>query len=131
MRRLLWNLCLVVAASFNYASVSLLLIVWNLDLLYYLPLVFIISCMIGVLVVDITRSIIYAYACMAIGHIIAIAIFLSPYLIFEESVQRTNVAVMAVLNSLVKVFLVSAIIYFFGAILGCFVGEKLLERIQT
>jgi len=87
--------------------------------------------MIGVLVVDITRSIIYAYASMAIGHIIAIAIFLFPYLIFEESVQRTNVAVMAVLNSLVKVFLVSAIIYFFGAILGCFVGEKLLERIQT
>lgn len=83
--------------------------------------------MIGALVVDITRSIIYAYACMAIGHIIAIAIFLFPYLIFEESVQRTNVAVMAVLNSLVKVFLVSAIVYFFGAILGCFLGEKLLE----
>jgi hypothetical protein len=131
MRKLLWNLCLLVASSFNYASVSLLLIVWNLDLLYYLPLVFIISCMIGALVVDIAKSIIYTYACMTIGHIIAIAIFLFPYLIFEESVQRTNVAVMAVLNSLVKVFLVSAIVYFFGAILGCFVGEKLLERIQT
>ena len=131
MRRLLWNLFLVVASSFNYASISLLVIVWKLDLLYYLPMVFIISCMIGAVVVDITRSIIYTYTCMVIGHTIAIAIFLFPYIVFAASVQRTNAAIMVVLNILVKVFLVSAIVYFFGAILGCFLGEKLLEQIQT
>lgn len=80
--------------------------------------------MIGALVVDITRSIIYTYTCMVIGHTIAIAIFLFPYIVFAESVQRTNAAIMVVLNILVKVFLVSAIVYFFGAILGCFLGEK-------
>jgi hypothetical protein len=68
---------------------------------------------------------------MVIGHIISIVIFLFPYIVFAESVQRTNVAVMVVLNTLVKVFLVSAIVYFFGAILGCYLGEKLLEQTQT
>lgn len=130
MRRSMWVLFLLGASSLNYASVSLLVIVWRLDIFYYLPMVFIISCMIGALVVDITKSIIYTYTCMIIGYMITIATFLLPYVIFAESVERINLAIIAVLNTIVKVFFISAIVYFLGAIVGCFLGEKSLEQTQ-
>ena len=122
---------MVAASSFNYAGASLLVIVWSLNIFYYLPMVFVISCMIGAIVVDVRRSIIYTYTCMVIGHMIATVMFLLPYIIFAESVGRVNVAIIVVLNTLVKVFLISAILYFLGAMLGCFLGEKSFKQIQT
>lgn len=127
MRRSIKHLGVVIACCFNYAGACLLIILWRIDIFYYLPIAFIISCMIGLLIVEIERTVIYTILCMVIGNAMAAAILLSPSVIFKASVGEVNIASFLVLSSIGKLFLVSAVVYFLGAIFGCFLGEKTTE----
>jgi len=49
-------------------------------------------------------------------------------MIFAEDVGSTNVASYLVLSSIAKLFLISVTVYFLGAALGCFLGEKISEQ---
>jgi len=118
------HLGVIVASSFNYVGACLLILIWKMDIFIYLPIAFAISCMIGLLVVEIERSIIYTIACVIMGHAMAAAILLSPHTIFQASVGEFNIAGTVVLGSIGKLFLVSAAAYFLGVIFGCFLGEK-------
>ena len=127
----LWDLGLVSASIFNYASACLMIILWEFELLYYIPIAFAISFMIGFLIVDVKKSVIYTYASMVLGNGVAIAAFLTPYVIYKESTLATNFAATIVLSVIAKLFMVTAIVYFLGAMLGCFLGEKSIKKMET
>lgn len=123
---LMWNIGVIIASSLNYAAANLLIIIWGIDLFYYSLVIFILSVMIGTIVSNITKSIIYAYTSMVGGLLIASTIFFAPYMMFGESVERFNIAAIVFFSFLAKVFLVSVVLYFLGALLGCFIGERAL-----
>ena len=122
---LLWSIGLIITSSLNYAAANLLIIIWNLELHYYLLMVFILSVMIGILALDISKSIIIAYASMIGGLLIASTIFLQPYVIFAADVVRFNFAATVLFSFLAKIFLISAVLYFLGAVLGCVLGRRI------
>lgn len=123
-----WIAGLIIASSLNYAAANLLIIIWRIELFYYLPMVFMLSVMIGALILSVSKSIICAYSSMIGGLIIASTIFLAPYVIFAEDVVRFNIAATVLFSFLSKVFLVSVVLYFLGAILGCILGRRILGQ---
>lgn len=92
-----------------------------------MPMAFAISFLIGFLIVDIKKSVLYTYLSMILGKGLAATVFLAPYLIYQESVIATNYAAVVVLSVIAKLFVTTAIVYFLGAMLGCFTGEKVVE----
>lgn len=125
---LMWSAGLIMASSLNYAAANLLVIIWGFELHYYLLAVFIISLLIGALALNIQKSIIIAYSSMFGGLLIASAIYFAPYAIFAESNVRINLSATVLFSFLAKIFLVSAVLYFLGAILGCFLGEHVISQ---
>jgi len=123
-QRSITHLGVVVASCFNYAGAGLLIILWKIDIFYYLPIAFIISAMIGLLIVEIERSIIYTIVCVVVGNVMAAGILFSPYIVFAESAGSINIASLLIFGSIGKLFLVSVAVYFVGVALGCFLGEK-------
>jgi len=123
----LLHLAIIAASSFNFAGTCLLAVIWNINPFHYLLVIFAISVMIGAVMVDIDKAIIYTYASMGIGIAIAAAVYLAPYILLEEPVYRMNAALMVFFGTLGKVLIFGLIIYFLGALLGCFLAEKSLE----
>ena len=99
-----------------------------MDIFYYLPIALIVSCMIGLLVVDIEKSIIYTLVCVVVGNAMAAGMLFSPYIIFAESAGSVNIAGTTIFSSIGKLFLVSIAVYFVGVVLGCFLGEKTIHQ---
>lgn len=126
-QRSITHLGVVVASCFNYAGAGLLVILWKMDIFYYLPIAFIISCMIGLLIVEIERSVIYTVVCVVVGNAMAAGMLFAPYLIFAAGVGSVNIASLLIFSSIGKLFLVSVAVYFVGVILGCFLGEKTIQ----
>ena len=127
----MWSAGLIIASSLNYAAANLLIIIWRFELSYYLLMVFILSVLIGTLVLNIQKSILVAYASMFGGLLIASAIYFAPYVIFAESTVRINLSAIPLFSFMAKVFLVSAVLYFLGAIVGCSLGQHVIRRDQN
>lgn len=123
----LWNIGLVSASVLSFASACLMILLWNLELLYFMPIAFAISFLIGFLIIDVKRSVLYTYVSMILGKILATTVFLAPYVIYQESVAATNYAAVVVLSVMAKLFVTTVIVYFLGAMFGCFIGEKVAE----
>lgn len=123
----LLRLAIMVASSFNFAGACLLVVIWNFNPVYYLFVIFGISVMIGAVMVDIDNAVIYTYASMGIGMVMATAMFMAPYILLEEPVSRLNAAIMVFFSAIGRVILFGLIVYFLGALLGCFLAEKSLE----
>jgi len=121
------RLAIVVASSFNYAGAFLLTAIWNLNPIYYIIIIFSLSVSIGAIMVDIRDAIVYTYVSMGVGIALATTIFMAPYIILQEPVFRVNMALMVFFGSTGKVVLIGLIVFFLGALLGCFIGEKSLE----
>ena len=124
---LLPRLAVVIASSFNYAGACLLVAIWGVNPAYYLMMIFAISVMIGAVIVDLRDSIIYTYVSMGIGIVIATAIFMAPYMLFQEPVYRVNAAIMVFFSAITKAILFGLIVYFLGALFGSYLGEKSSE----
>ena len=101
--------------------------IWRIELFHYLPIAFFISCIIGLVIVEIERSVIYTIVCTVIGNLMAATILLLPHRIFRAGVGEFNIAIFLVLSSIGKLFLVSAAAYFLGVMLGCYLGQKTTE----
>ena len=123
----LLRLAILIASSFNFAGSCLLVVIWNFNPFYYVLLIFALSVMIGVVMVDINKAVIYTYASMGIGIAMATAMFMAPYILLEEPVSRVNIAIMVFFGAIGRVILFGLIVYFLGALLGCFLAEKSLE----
>lgn len=128
MRKFALNFGLVTSLALNYTSVHLLNIIWDLDILYYLVLVFVVSLLFGVIVVDVRKSI--ALTCVALATSVAITfgLYMMPYWIFAESMARINVTVVIFFNVIAKLLVVGAILFIVGTLIGCFIGEELASR---
>ena len=121
------RLAIVAASSFNYAGAYLLVAIWNFNPVYYLTMIFALSVVIGAVMVDIRDAIVYTYASMGIGIVMATTAFMAPYIILQEPVLRVNIALMVFFSAVGRVILMGLIVYFLGALLGSFLGEKSLE----
>ncbi len=101
---------------------------WGFHIFTYLPVAFLISLLIGLTIVELKRSIVYAIASTVLGSAIASTILLAPYSIFAASVGRVNIAGVLILSTIAKIFLLSAFVPFVGAAFGSFLGERTLEE---
>lgn len=124
----LWIAILLLASSLNYAAANLFIIIWKVELPYYILMVFALSAITGTLMPNLRGSIIGVFISMIGGLLIAIAIFFAPYIIFAESVVRFNVAALVLFSFLAKIFLVSVVVYFLGAVVGSFLSASVLSR---
>lgn len=127
MNRLPWKLGLVLASSVNFAGAFLLAFFWRINLVLYCFIIFVTSCLLGALVIDIRKSIPYVYISMVLGLSIAIVLILAPHPMFT-SMTGFDLAAIAVFTVAGKLALVSLIVYFLGAVFGCFLGEKYERR---
>jgi hypothetical protein len=117
------DLGLVFASSVNFSSAFLLVFFWNINLGFYSLIIFVFSFVLGAVLTDIKKSIVYVYTSMVIGLVIAVAAILAPHVLYT-SMTEMEFAAIAVFTVLGKVILVSIIIYFLGALLGVALGEK-------
>lgn len=124
MKSLLWNVSLVLVSSVNFAGAFLLAFFWKIDLVHYCAIVFLLSCLLGTMLIDLTKSIVSVYASMSLSLVIIVALTLAPHLLFTASITSLDFAAIAVFTILGKLILVSIIFYFLGALLGCFIGES-------
>jgi hypothetical protein len=133
VKQLAKDLCIIIAASINYAGATLFIILWNVwkfhfELYYYLPVIFFLSLLIGMFFSDIEKAIICTYVSFIIGNALATALFLAPFIIVNDG-ERFEAALMVVLREIFfKVFLLSAIIHFTGTLTGCFLVEKISKE---
>jgi len=121
--QLRWSI--ILASSLNYAGITLLMIFWQLELMYFILLIFGLSLIIGTLVVDIEKTFMYSISGLVMGIAFAVAIVLAPYDIFGESADALSAATIVVLSLIGKNLLISISPYLVGTILGCVIGERL------
>jgi len=131
IRNAAWELCVVLLSALSYAGACLMVVPWGFHIFTYLPVAFIISLLIGLTIVELKRSIVYAIASMALGSAIAATILLAPYSIFAASVSRVNIAGVLILSTIAKIFLLSAFVPIVGSALGSFLGEKTLPKAES
>jgi hypothetical protein len=117
------DLGLVFASSVNFLCAFLLAFFWKINLGFYSLIIFAFSFVLGAVLTDLKKSIVYVYISMVMGLVIAVVAILAPHLLYT-SMTEMEVAAIAVFTVLGKVILVSIIIYFLGALLGCALGEK-------
>lgn len=125
--KILWNIGLVLSASICYAGAVLWSIIWRLDILLYIVVAFLISTLLGAMIIDIKRSVASTYISMLLGSLIAIVIFLAPHALFAKSSTEFDFAAIALFTILGKMILIGLIFYFLGAFLGAYLGEKTLD----
>jgi hypothetical protein len=122
------NLSLILLSAVCYTGAILLTIVWDLNIFLYLVVAFIISCLLGAVAVDIKKSIILAYVSMILGSVAATAIFLAPHALFSRNPIEFDYAAISLFTVLAKIILLGLIVYFLGALVGAYLGEKALQR---
>ena len=129
-RRIYWNLGVILMSSISFTGAILLSIVWHLDVFFYLVIAFFISCIVGAMAVDIKKSFILTYASMILGSAVATIIFLAPHALFSRNQVEFDLAAISLFTVLGKIVLIGLVVYFLGALLGSYVGEKSLERMR-
>lgn len=128
IRGAFFDLSLILLSAICYTGAILLTIVWDLHILLYLVVAFIISCLLGAVAVDIRKSIISAYVSMILGSVAASAIFLAPHALFSRDPIEFDYAAINLFTVLAKIILIGLIVYFLGALVGSNLGEKALQR---
>lgn len=131
IRNSAWELCVILLSAISFAGACLMVVPWGFHIFTYLPVAFIISLLIGLTIVDIKRSIVYAVASMVLGSVIAATILLAPYSIFAASVSRVNIAGVLILSTIAKIFLLSAFVPIVGSAVGSFLGEGTLPKSES
>jgi len=124
MHKSLWYLCVTIALSLNYASAFVIIIAWDIHLLYSIPLFFTISFILGALIADIRNSIICAVICMTAGIAIATAMISAPPTVYSEGVAEIQTIFALTLNSIVKVLILNITSLVVGVIIGHLLGEQ-------
>jgi hypothetical protein len=123
MHKSLWYAGIAFALSLNYASAFVIIIAWNIHILYSLPLIFTISFIVGALIADIRVSIIYAIICMTAGVAVAAAVISAPPIVYSGSYAEINTIFALAMNSIAKIFTVNITTFFAGAIIGHLLSE--------
>lgn len=117
------DLGLVLASSVNFSCAFMLAFFWKINLGVYSLIIFVFSFVLGAVLTDMKKSIVYVYISMVIGLVIAVVAILAPHLLFTSATEMEFAAI-TVFTVLGKVILVSIIIYFLGALFGVALGEK-------
>lgn len=119
------NLLILLTTSLNYAGGIISNIVWKLDLLIYMPLIFIMSCLMGIILVNMGKSLIYACVSLFLSTAIVTAIMTMPPVIIGEGASVIDEAVMSTLNAVSRILIFNLVVCIFGALLGSMIGELL------
>lgn len=126
LQKVMSILGLTIASSINYAFAYVLRIIWGVEIYYFILLVFIFAVLFGVVAANMERTIIITAISLLLGAVIGFALIISPTLVFGESITVVNVATMTTIQAISTHLLFSLVVGFFGAILGFFLGERLL-----
>lgn len=122
-RRFLFELGVAFASSLNYAGSYVLFLLWRLGIQYSVVISLAVSLIIGILVVDLTRSVVYTYISIILGSAVAILIISGPVII--EDPEMIDVAIAVAINPMVGLLLTNFAMCTIGVFTGCFLGEKL------
>lgn len=123
LRRSLGGLPLLLALFADYTCFYILFHVFNIDLVYFLVMVLILSFMAGVLVMDIERSIFYVCFSVFLGAIITIVLLLAPLIANGEMLMVSYLLPLTISNVVVSLVF-SIFISLVGAAFGSLVGEN-------
>lgn len=129
-RKLLWKFGLILASSLNYTGALMLNTFWHVELYYYLPIVFLISTMLGILTIDLRDALIYTCISLVLSAIISVVIVSAPPILFGESSLTIDAAVQLAMTSVTRLLIFGIIICIVGTMLGCFLGEVTSEQIE-
>lgn len=124
-RQILLTLLIALASSLNFAGAILLNVVWKIDLLLYMPLAFMMSFLMGVILVNMGRSLISACVSLFLSSAIVTAVMTLPPVIIGEGASVIDEALMSTLNAVSRILLFNLVVCILGALVGSLVGELL------
>jgi len=130
MRKLwIWEFGVLLASSLNYASALTLSVIWRLDpFLHLVPLIFAIACLVGFMVIDLKRSLIYTYVALFVGVVIATSLLSAPMMMNTASAEEISASAQIILGAMSRVLIVGVIVCVLGMFLGCFLGDWAQEQ---
>lgn len=123
--RLMLAIGTILALSIDYAAIYVLAFIWNLDILYYMLIILVLSLLFGAVVVDLKKTIIYMSVALLFGTFISVGVLSVPSLSLGEG--ETITLILAYIS---RYFLLSLFPSIPGIILGCFVGDAILSKIE-
>jgi len=117
------EVALVLASCVNYASVILLNTIWRLDLGVLLPVLFIVTFLMGVVALDTKKALVYAVIAVFLGTAIVTAVMVAPPILLGEGGSVIDSALNTALNAVSKLLIFTVVISIISALLGSVVGE--------
>lgn len=126
MHQRLWEMLVIIASSLNYVSAYLLSVIWQLDLSFYLPLIFAISFFIGTLIGDAKKSFICTFLSLGIGTALAAAIVSLPPVLLGERLFVISASLAVAFSSFSRLIIIGLVVNLLGVLLGSLLSEELL-----
>jgi len=114
---------LTIGQCFNVACLFIISIVWRIDILGFILLVFLVSFAFGAVIANLARTVAYNLIAIIAGTALAVAFFALPQIMFAETES-----IMLVLSYIGRLLLIGMIVYFVGAFLGSFLVEMRIEK---
>jgi hypothetical protein len=108
---------IIIALSFDYASIYATAIIWNREIEYFFVLGFIVNFLAGVIIVNLRKALGYTLLSLFLGATLAVLMIITLPGI------NVNVALSVTLNRFSLNTIISIIVYVLGLLLGCFVGD--------
>ena len=116
---------LTIGQCFNIACTFILSIIWSIDILGFIILIFLISFAFGAVIANLAKTVAYNLVAIFAGTALAVALVALPQIMFAETES-----IMLVLGTIGRLLLVGMIVYFVGALLGSFLVEMRIEKFE-
>jgi hypothetical protein len=121
---------ITIATCINFVCAHLLVFIWKQPEYYYI-IIGAASFLAGAIIVDFSRSILYALAALIIGSLISVAISIAPAIIYGADRMIVDANILYYTNYLAKLLLISLPLCIFVVIFGAFIGERVQQHIRT
>ena len=116
-----------VASFLNFLYAHLLIFIWKETSYYYVAII-VVSFLIGTVLEDYTRAILYGSFSLIIGSIASVEIVIAPAIIYGAERAAIDANILYYGSELGKLLLLSLPLCFFMVIIGCSLGEALERR---
>lgn len=116
---------IMLALCVNYIFAHVLLYIWQVDFIYYVVTIFVASFLGGVVVTNLTRSILYVASSLVVGGVVGIGITIAPLIIYQADPLIINAVILYYSGDLGKILLLSLPLCIIVALIGCFLGEAI------
>jgi len=122
-KMLITEVAVVLASSINYTSVTLLNSIWRLELYVLIPMLFIVTFLMGLITIDTKKALVYAISGIFFGTALATAVMVAPAILLGEGGSIVDSALNTALNAVSKFLIFSVVVSIISALMGSVVGE--------